>query len=95
MATTRDERVPVSREDLLAAINPPQKTPEELYELALDSIVADWRAGHITADEAEALLQELMSARVHYEVRGMIKDTFSPDFGRRDSNAPRRRFSLL
>ena len=85
----------ITYDDLLAAINPPKKTPEELYELALDSIAADWQAGRITADEAEAMLQELMSARMHYEIRGIIKDTFSPDFGRRAGAAPRRCFSLL
>ena len=95
MATTRDKRVPVSWEDLLAAINPPKATPEELYERALDSIVADWRAGHITEDEAEAMLQKLMSARVRYEIRGMINDTFAPDFGRRNEKTTRRGFSLL
>ena len=85
----------ITYDDLLAAINPPKKTPEELYELALDYIVVDWKAGRITDDEAESMIQELMTARVHYVIRGMVKDTFSPDFGKRSGQAPRRRFSLL
>ena len=94
MATAQNA-LGITYNDLLAAINPPKKTPEELYELALDYIVADWRAGRITDDEAESMLQELMTARVHYEIQGMVKDTFSPDFGKRAGKAPRRRFSLL
>lgn len=94
MATTQNA-LGITYDDLLAAINPPQKTPEELYELALDYIAADWQAGRITDDEAESMLQELVSARVRYEIRGMFKRTFAPDFGKRSGQAPRRRFSLL
>ncbi len=95
MATTRDERSPVSWEDLLAAINPPKATPEELYERALDSIVVDWQEGHLTEEEADDLIKELMAARIRYEMRGMIKDAFSPQVGRRSGKAPRRGFSLI
>ena len=95
MATTRDERVPVSREDLLAAINPPQKTPEELYESTLDEITTAWREGHLTDEEADDLIKELITARVRYEMRGMINDAFSPDVGRGSGNPPRHRFSLI
>ena len=94
MATAQNS-LGITYDDLLAAINPPKKTPVELYELALDYIAADWRAGRITDDEAESMLQELMTARVHYEIQRMVKDTFSPDFSKHSGKAPRRRFSLL
>ena len=95
MATTGDERVPVSWEDLLAAINPPKATPEEMYERALDEVVMAWREGHLTDEEADDLINELITARVRYEMRGMIKDAFSPDAGRSSGNSPRHRFSLI
>ena len=95
MATTRDERHPVSWEDLLAVINPPQKTPEELYELALDEIMTAWREGHLSAEEADTLINELLSARMQYELRGVFNAVFStPESGRRN-DAPKRRFSLI
>ncbi len=95
MATTRNELRPVSWKDLLSAISPPKATPEELYELALDEITAAWQEGHLTDAEADGLIKELPSARMHYEIRGMIDDAFSPDIGRRIGNTPRRCFSLL
>ena len=95
MATTRDERNPVSWEDLLAAINPPKATPEELYEIALDEITTAWREGHLTDEEADGLIKELIAARVRYEMRGMIDDAFSTDVGRRSGNSPWHRFSLI
>ena len=84
-----------SWEQLLAAINPPQETPEELYARALDSIKADWQAGCITDEEADNLIKQLLAARIQYEMRGMISYAFSPAIGDRDEKSPRRRFSLL
>ena len=95
MASTRDERPPVSWADLLAAINPPKKTPEELYERALDGIIAAWQEGKLTDAEADELVQELISARIHYEMRGIINDALSPDMGRLAGSDRRRRFSLI
>ena len=95
MATTRDERHPVSWEDLLAVINPPQKTPEELYELALDEIMTAWREGHLSNEEADALINELLSARMQYELREVFNAVFAnPEGGRRDDSA-NRRLSLI
>ena len=95
MADTRDERHPVSWEDLLAAINPPKKTPEELYESALDEVIVAWQEGILTDAEADDLIQELISAKIHYEMRGIISDAFSPDMGRLAGNSRRPRFSLI
>lgn len=95
MATTRDKRVPVSWEDLLAAINPPKATPEELYELALDEVVMAWREGRLTAEEADDLINELLAARLQYELRGVFSAVFNTDeSGARDDSASSR-FSLI
>ena len=81
--------------DLLAAINPPKKTPEELYERALDEVIVAWREGKLTDAEADELIQDLISAKIHYEMRGIISDAFSPGMGRPASSDRRRRFSLM
>ena len=95
MAATRNECFPTSWEDLLAAINPPKKTPEELYELALDEVIAAWQEGNLTDEDADELIEELISARVRYEMRGIISDALSPDMGRPAGSDRRRRFSLI
>lgn len=96
MATAQNA-LGITYNDLLAAINPPRKTPEELYELALDEVVMAWREGQLTAAEADEILNELLSARLQYELRGVFSAVFSDDDdenGRRD-DAASRRFSLI
>ena len=96
MATNSGGRVPVSWDDVLAAINPPRQTPEEMYEGALDAIVLDWQAGYITEEEGDNLIKELMTARMRYEVGKLVGEAFTPsDNARRAGKAAPRRFSLL
>ena len=96
MATNSSERPPVSWDDVLAAINPPRQTPEEMYEGALDAIVLDWQAGYITEEEADNLIKELMTARMRYEAAKLVGAAFTPsNTDRRAGNAAPRRFSLL
>lgn len=96
MATNSGGRAPVSWDDVLAAINPPRQTPEEMYEGALDAIVLDWQAGYITEEEGDNLIKELMTARIRYEVGKLVGEVFTPSgTDRRAGNARSRRFSLL
>ena len=85
----------ITYNDLLAAINPPRKTPEELYELALDEVVTAWREGQLTAAEADEILNDLLSARLQYELRGMFSAVFSDDESEFQDDAASRRFSLI
>ena len=85
----------ITCDDLLAVINPPKKTPEELYELALDEVVMAWREGQLTAEEADALLNELLSARMRYELRGVFNAVFSTDDSDSHDDSASRRFSLI
>ena len=94
MATAQNA-LGITYDDLLAAINPPQKTPVELYELALDEVVMAWREGQLTAAEADELLNELLSARLQYELRGVFSAVFSDDESELQDDAASRRFSLI
>ena len=94
MATTQNA-LGITYDDLLAAINPPRKTPEELYDLALDEVVMAWREGQLTAAEADEILNELLSARLQYELRGVFSAVFSDDESECSDDAASRRFSLI
>ena len=94
MATAQNA-LGITYNDLLAAINPPRKTPEELYELALDEVVMAWRDGQLTAAEADEILNELLSARLQYELRGVFSAVFSDDESELQDDAANRRFSLI
>ena len=95
MATNSGGRAPVSWDDVLAAINPPRQTPEEMYEGALDEITAAWQEGHLTEAEADELIRALMGARVRYEIGKMIDYAFSPGTGQGSDSPARGSFSLL
>ena len=95
MAMSKNGIEHLTLDDLLAIINPPKQTPEELYGRALDEVIAAWQEGNLTDAEADELILELISARIHYEMRGIISDAFSPDMGRPAGNHRRRRFSLI
>ena len=92
---TAQSTLGITYDDLLAAINPPRKTPEELYELALDEVVMAWRDGQLTAAEADEILNELLSARLQYELRGVFSAVFSDDESELQDDAASRRFSLI
>ena len=94
MTTAKEPGLSVSWEDLLAAINPPKRTPEELYDIALDEVTTAWEKGDLDDDEADNLIKELISARLGYEMGKMINFAFSPNVGRHAVKS-RRRFSLL
>ena len=95
MAINSRERPPVSWDDVLAAINPPRQTPEEMYEGALDEITAAWREGQLTEAEADELIRALMGARVRYEIGKMIDYAFTPSTRRGSDSPARGGFSLL
>lgn len=90
MATTRDERQPVTWEDLLAAINPSEESQEENVWRAIDEVTAAWQDGYITHEEATALIRLLMSANVEYEMGRIIGDAFSSNERGKTEMAPRR-----
>ena len=96
MATARNERHPVSWEDLRAIITPPKDRQEDDIWRAIDEIVIALQDGRITYEEAKAFIEMVMAANVDYEMREIIANAFSSDERDNVQNTPRRwRFSLV
>ena len=96
MATARNERHPVSWEDLRAIITPPNGRQEDDIWRAIDDIVVALQDGRITYEEAKAFIEMVMAANVDYEMREIIANAFSSDKRDNVQNTPRRwRFSLV
>lgn len=90
MALTRNDRLELSWDDLLAAINPQPPSPETLYRQALAEVVVQWQSGAITEKQADELVAMLISANISRQVVEMVNDYFSPD-----GFAGQREFSLI
>lgn len=90
MAIAKNERPPVSWDDLLSAINPPPDPQEESVWQAIDEVATAWRDGHITHEEAATLIRMFMAANVGHDMRGMIDDAFSSNEEWRSESTPRR-----
>lgn len=93
MATARNERYPVTWDDLQAAVNPPPKPEEpedgDVWE-AIDEVTDALQQGQITAAEAQGLIRELLASNVDYDLRGMIADALSAPGRERPVNTQRR-----
>lgn len=79
MALTRNDRLELSWDDLLAAINPQPPSPETLYRQALAEVVVQWQSGAITEKQADELVAVLISANISRQVGEMVHDYFSSD----------------
>lgn len=90
MALTQNDRLALSWDDLLAAINPQPPSPEILYRRALAEVVAQWQSGAITEKQADELAAMLISANITRQVREMVNDYFSPE-----GFTGKREFSLI
>ena len=78
MALTQNNRLELSWDDLMAAINPQPPSPETLYRRALSEVIAQWQRGTITEKQADELVAILVSANISRQVGEMINDYFSP-----------------
>ncbi len=90
MATARNERYPVTWDDLPAAINPPPEPEDQDVWEAIDEVTDALQQGQITAAEAQGYIRELLSANVDYDLRGIIADALAPSDQERPVNNQRR-----
>ena len=79
MATTRDERHPVSWEDLLAAISPRRGLDRADLQKAITAIVAAQQEGQITDADAQELIKVLVGIAASGQFNVMVNDFFTPD----------------
>lgn len=104
MTTTRNERLPLSWDDLLAAISPRRGLAGDDLRRAIAVVADAQREGQITAEEAAEIIKVLIGIGMSSQVNIMVNDFFTPDahgrlgghlgsrgFGPQGS----RRFSLL
>ncbi len=78
MAATRDEHPPVSWEDLLAAISPPEATAEENLRHIIEVGASLHQEGYITNEEMEDLIKIALAVAINDEVNAVVTDFFSP-----------------
>ncbi len=86
----KNDPLPISWDDLLAAINPQPESPEMLYRRALAEVVQHWQKGSITDEQAEQLIKALVAANITRQANAMVNDFFSPG-----GFMAHRRFSLI
>lgn len=90
MAAARNERYPVTWDDLQAAIDPPEEPEDRDVWEAIDEVMDALQQGQITAAEAQGHIRELLNANVDYDLRGMIADALAPSDRERSGNTQRR-----
>lgn len=79
MATIRNEQLPVSWDDLLAAISPRRGISNADLQRAVTAITAAQQEGQITAEEAAELIKVLLAAMLSGRVNTMVNEFFTPD----------------
>lgn len=104
MTTTRNEDVPVSWDDLVAAVRPRRGLAGDDLRRAVAAVAAAQQEGQITAAEAAEIIKALLAIAMSGQVNAMVNDFFTPDargrFGGHPGNRVfglqgSRRFSLI
>lgn len=79
MTTTRNERLPVSWDDLMAAISPRRGLAGDDLRRAIAAIAVAQQEGQITAEEAAEIIKVLVGIAMSSQVNTMVNDFFTPD----------------
>ena len=79
MATARNERLPVSWDDLVSAISPQRGFTSAELQRAVAAVATAQQAGRITDEQAEEVIKMLAAVAVSGQVNAMVGDFFTPD----------------
>jgi len=79
MAITRNERPPVSWDDLLSAISPQRGFANTDLRRAIGAISTAQQEGSISDEQAEELIKMLAAVAVSGQVNALVGDFFTPD----------------
>lgn len=78
MVTTRDERIPMTLDQVLLAINPQQGLNKNRIRNVAEAINEARRDGESDIEEIEEVVKMLIASSVHAEVNNIIGSFFVP-----------------